>query len=171
MAASRRRSLLFVVAGVALALLTWRIARWLLPSEADRLAEQIHALAQRVLAGDLEAVLDHVDLERFGLRATALGEERTFGPEHAERLVEQGREALSWFPLERATLDVTESDVSDERPDEARVTVRFAFEDDGERYADEFDLDLRKAGDRWVLVAIHLRTPRDPSRLGAPLRR
>jgi hypothetical protein len=172
----RRRTVLFVVAGVALALATWRVARWLLPTEADRLAEQVAALGQRVLAGDLEAVLDHVDLERFGLRATALGEGRTFGPDDAERLLAQGRDALDWFPLERASIEilgseVTDSEVSDERPDEARVAIRFAFMDDDQRYADDFDLELRKVGDRWYLVAVHLRTPRDPSRLGGALRR
>lgn len=172
-----RRRALYALVVFLLGLGAWRVARWLLPSEADRLAEQVEGLARRVLAGELEAVLDHVDLERWPLAASAMGEVRTFGPEDAERLLREGRRALDWFPLESAAIDVVDSDVGGELgEDRGRVSVRFSFEDEGQRYADVFDLDLRRvrsagAPDRWVLTGVHLRTPTDPDRLGGALRR
>lgn len=167
---SPRRRALLGAAFVVVAFLATRIGLWLLPSEADRLAEQVEALGRRVLVGDIEAVLEHVDLERFGLRAAAMGDERTFGSEDEDRLVAQAREAASWLPLEKASIDVVDCEIADGEDDRAAVAVRLSFTDDGERYADVFDLVLRKHEGRWFLTEVRLRVTRDSATLHGGLR-
>lgn len=157
-----RRKLLYAVLFAALAAIAAVGVRRLFPSEADRLAERIEALGRRVLAGDVEAVLDHVDLARFGVRATAMGSVRTFDESDEERLLDGAREAARWLPLERAVIEVVDAQVVDAEAgeggrDRASVALRLSFTDEGQRYADTFDLTLQRTGGRWYLTAIALR--------------
>ena len=163
-----RRTRRLLVAGAALAgvSLVWQLFG-LIPTEADRVAERVEALGRRVLAGDVEAVLGAVDLARFGLAASAAGETVRFGEGDEDRLLGRARQAAEWLPLQRASLTVTESEVGEDRDGAplARVTLRFAFEEEGTHYADDFALELRKADRRWVLTAVRLVGQPDPGRM------
>ena len=146
----RRIVLLVLLAGGAL-YGTLRLVRLLFPTEADRLGEHVLAVAEDIRKGEADRILALVRLDEVDFVASAHGYQVRFEAGDDERLVSRVAEAGDYLPLERIRLTVEDSEIE---ADEGRVRLGMTFTDEGKRYADSFDLHLRRAGRSWVLTSV-----------------